>query len=243
MPAFTSFNDRLPDPTFGVSDAGSTDNAGSYGPGFASMTLQSNRPVQVSRTRSGRGVQVSTGEQYWEINITYHPMTRAQFDVVSTFLEARNGRLNPFFVVLPQYNKPKDANFATFVTNNIVRANGAHTAGSQTLNIDADVNFSGAPKPGDYFTITDSADANHKKAYKVVAVESNANYQTGQSQPTLAQFRLHLMPPLVRNVSDNSTINWINPKFRVIQKNDVLEYQLGTDNLYQFQLQLEEIQA
>lgn len=241
MATFLTFNNRLPDPTFGVSDAGSVDAAGKYGPGFASVSVQNNRPVQTSRTISGRGIQVSTGAQFWEITINYHPMTRDDFDTVASFLDAHQGKLNPFYVVLPQYSKPKNSTFATFATNNIIRVRGAHSAGDSTIEIDAAVNFQGSSRPGDFFTITDTADSAHQKVYKVVRVETNALYQAGQTQPTLAQNRIHITPPLVRTVSDNSVINWISPAFRVIQKTDVLEYQLNTDNLYQFQLQLEEI--
>jgi hypothetical protein len=243
MATFTNFNDRLPDPTFGVSDAGSVDAAGEYGPGFANVTFRNNRPVQSSRTISGRGIQTETGAQNWEIDINYHPMGREDFDVVAAFLDSWNGKLNPFYVVLPQYSKPKNATFATFATNNVIRANGAHAAGLSYINIDALINFTGTPRPGDFFTINDGADSAHKKAYKVTRVETNALYQAGQAQPFLNQLRVHIHPPLVRTVSDNSIINWINPQFRVIQKSDVLEYQLNTDNLWQFQLSLEEIQV
>lgn len=243
MPTFTFFNDRLPDPTFGVSDAGSADAAGRKGPGFASVQVSSNRPVQVSRTMSGRGIQREGGAHTWEINITYNPMRRDDFDVVSSFLDARNGRLNPFFVVLPQYSRPKDNAFNTFVTTNTMRVVGAHSAGASSMLIDATPAISGTAKPGDFFTITDLNNVNHTKVYKVTRVETNALYQAGETQPATNQLRIHFMPPLTRLVADDSEINWLNPKFRVIQKNEVTEYQLNTDNLYQFQLSVEEISA
>jgi hypothetical protein len=243
MATFTSFPDRLPDPTILTNDSGINDTAGTIGPGFASVTVRNNRPVQTSRTISGRGVQVTSGAQHWEIDINYHPMTRDQFDIVASFLDSKNGRLNPFYVVLPQNSKPKNANFAAFVLANTMLVKGAHAAGSPYITMDSAVNISGQARPGDFFTISDPLDINHKKAYKVVTVETNAFYQSGKTQPALNETRIWTMPPLTRFVSDNSTVIWINPKFRVIQKSEVLEYQLGTDNLYQFQLQLEEISA
>lgn len=242
MPTFVSFNDRLPDPTFGVSNAGSVDAAGTKGPGFASENVRSIRPVQVSRTISGRGVHRETGSHVWEIDIQYHPMLRAQFDVVASFLDTRNGRLYPFYVVLPQYSKPRDSAFATFAAANVMQIVGTHTAGKESILIDAVPNISGTASFGDFFTITDTNDVNHTKAYKVNRVETNALYQQGTTQPTVKQLRLWITPPLVRDVADNATINWINPRFRVIQKGDVQEYKLDTDNLYQYNLQLEEIQ-
>lgn len=242
MVSFTTFYDRLPDPTFGLGNAGNLDNsAGTYGPGFASVSVVSNRPVQTSRTLSGRGVSYDTGQHWWEISINYNPMKRDDFDVVSSFLDARNGKLNPFFVVLPQYSKPKDPSFATFVTTNAITVSGAHLAGSQYILMQAGVPIVGTPKPGDFLTFTDSADVNHLKAYKVTRVETNGTYNSNYTQPTTAQVRVWIMPPLTRNLSTGATVNFLNPQFRVYQKTDTLEYALDTNNTWQFQLSLEEI--
>lgn len=242
MPAFTTFNNRLPDPTFTVNDAGALEAGTNRGPGFANVSVASERPAQVSRTISGRGVHRETGSHHWSIGIDYHPMLRDNFDVVSTFLEARNGRLNPFFVVLPQYSKPKNAAFATYAGSNTILVEQAHTAGSSTLTIKTPSVYSGTPKPGDFFTITDSNDVNHLKAYKIVRVETATTYQTGGAALTSTTMRLHVMPPLVKATAHQAVVNFIDPKFRVIQVGDVLETKLNTDNLYQFQLSLEEIQ-
>lgn len=241
MAAFTAFNNRLPDPTFSVNDAGAL-GAGTYGPGFANVTVSSNRPAQVSRTISGRGIHRETGAHHWELSINYHPMRRDQFDTVASFLDRRNGRMNPFFVVLPQNSKPKDAAFAAFAAINPITVAGAHVAGVSTLMMGAAAALEGSAKPGDYFTINDPNDVNHLKAYKVTAVETYATYQTGTTRPTVNQMRVHTLPPLTKYVASGAVINWIDPKFRVIQKGDVQEYQLNTDNLYQYQLALEEIQ-
>lgn len=240
MATFATFNTRLPDPTFTVSDAGSV-GAGSTAAGFASVSMSSNRPSQVSRTLSGRGIHATSGAHHWEVNISYNPMKKAQFDPIMSFLEAHDGRLKPFTVVLPQHSSPKDSVFAAHVNANIIRTVGAHAADSSTLLIDTPSTFPASASPMDCFTITDSTDVNHLKFYRVTRVETNALYQVGTTQPTTSQLRLHIHPPLVRAVADNSVINWINPAMRVIQKSDVLEYQLSTDNLFNFQLNLEEI--
>ncbi len=238
---FSSFNNRLPDPTFGLNEAGALDASGYRGPGFAEVSISSNSPTQVSRTISGRGVHRATGSHEWSINITYHPMLRDHFDVVSSFLESRGGRLNPFFVVVPQHSKPKDPAFATFVATNTIVVDGAHQAGDNTLMIDAAAPIVGTAKFGDFFNIVDPANVNHKKTYKVVGVETNATYHIDSSQPRTDQLRLHIQPPLTKATSAGAVIKWINPEFRVIPSGDVIEYKLNTDNLYQFQLNLEEI--
>lgn len=108
--------------------------------------------------------------------------------------------------------------------------------------IDAAVPIQGTPKPGDFINIMDPANVAHMKAYKIGAVETNTTYQVDLPQPRTDQMRLHLIPPLTRSVSNGATIKFINPQFRVFPTSDVLETSLNTDNLYTFQLSLEEIQ-
>jgi hypothetical protein len=242
MATFLNFNDRLPDPTFGVNDTGVIDAAGTQGPGFASVRMGSSEDDQVSRTRSGRGVHRSGASQFWTISIKYNPMTREEFDVVDTFLQARKGRRIPFFVVLPQYSKPKLATFATFVTANPMRVALSAAAGSDKITMDASgTPITGLPKPGDFFTITDPGDINHLKAYKVTRVETPDYYQSGTTAPPANSIRVHTNPPLQRFTTMNAAVNWMNPKFRVMMVGNVLEHELDTENTFEFGLQLEEI--
>lgn len=245
MAIFSSFNNRLPDPTFAVSTAGAQDILGKKGPGFAGVTVRSVRPAQVSRTVSGRGVHRETGAQHWELNITYNPMKRDDFDVVSTFLESRNGRLRPFYVVLPQYSRPKDPTFAFYAASNSITVYQAHSAGDSTVHMKTPTSLlaiNAWPKPGDYFNIDDPGNVNHKKAYKVVAVENTNNRHTSTPALGSTDILVHCMPPLRRDVAHLAVVRWINPEFRVIQKSDVMEYALDKDGLFQFSLDLEEIQ-
>jgi len=235
MPAFANFSDLLPDPNNKINNAGVVDAAGSAGPGFAKIRFSSENTTQVSRTISGRGITSSPSFHSWAFDISYNPMTRAEFDPVGAFLEGRRGRLYPFYVILPQHAGPKDATFAS----NTLTASGT-TAGSPTLMLNG-VN-TGNPSPGDFFNINDAADVNHKKTYKVIRVETSSDYKTGLLPiPTTTQRRVWVHPPISRTVSPNAPVTFVNPKFRVTLKGDVMEYELDTDNLYQFSLSLEEI--
>ena len=247
MVTFTSFSDLLPDPNNKINNAGAIDSSGSAGPGFAKIKFASDNTTQVSRTVSGRGVTASPSYHFWAFDISYNPLTRAEFDPVGAFLESRRGRLNPFYVILPQHAAPKDTTFYLWVApaisgglNNSITAS-VTLAGSPSVMMNGFSAISGSPSPGDFFTITDSADVNHKKAYKVLRVEDNGTYQIGTTQPTTAQRRIWTQPPISRATSSGATINFINPKFRVIQKGDTMEYDLDTDNLYQFSLSVEEM--
>lgn len=214
--------DILPDPVNKITAAGDADNVnGKAGPGFAKIKFRSSYQTQVSRTISGRGVTASPGFHLWEFDINYNPITREEFEPVSSFLEERNGRLKPFYVILPQHSKPQDATLAgTIVTS------GSVAAGATVINFSGKT--AGTFSKGDFINFTDPNNAFHTKAYKVVSIPSSSS--------------IKVSPPLSRSVSASSVIVYNNPKFRVIQKGDAIEYDLETDNLYQFSLSLEEIQ-
>lgn len=240
MATFTDFSDILPDPAHPITDAGDIAPGGTPGPGFSALGFQSNTETQVSRTNSGRGVSRDQGVQYWSFNISYNPMFRHQFDPVDTFLGMRNPRRDPFYVVLPQYSRPKDPTF-NGTANTYVRRD--HESGSETLLVwHNTADFVGKLRPGDMFNIVDLEDYNHQKIYKVGAVETNDYYQAGTTQPAKNELRLHITPPLQRYTTDNSRLVLINPKFRVIAKSDVQEHQLDNNNLYSFSLAVEEFQ-
>lgn len=242
MATFTAFSNILPDPANPITDAGDTNSNGTPGPGFSAMNFQSVTDTQVSRTVSGRGIQRDGGSQHWEFTISYNPLFRYQFDPVDTFLQGRNPRRDPFYVILPQYSKPKDPAFAMFAAGKIIYTAEAYDPGTSAIMVQCASNFTSYARPGDMFTISDSADYNHQKVYKVTAVEKSSYYQAGTVAPGNAQMRLHVTPPLQRSVSSGATLNFINPKFRVITKTDVQEHSINTENLYSFSLNLEEIQ-
>lgn len=319
-----AFSNILPDPVNKITEAGVYDNStGTAGPGFASLNMRSVRDTQVSRTISGRGITRSQGSQNWEIDITYNPMTRDQFEPVYSFLLSRNARRSPFYVALPQYSSSRSGAWDTLANVESLFVKTAAAAGESSLVI-RHYDLTGAPKPGDMFTITDVNDTNHTKAYRITRVETSTVYETAVTDSK--EVRIHFVPPLVRAVavgltsisglgtiatdlftisshglsagqevkvvSGNTTdlvvdqiyyasnitsttfklattyaaaiagtpvVNltvttsttfipsptkpvFVDPKIRCILKNDVQEYSLNTNNLYQFGLNLEEIQ-
>tara|TARA_Y100000114_G_scaffold98214_1_gene91410 strand:+ start:2195 stop:3082 length:888 start_codon:yes stop_codon:yes gene_type:complete len=117
------------------------------------------------------------------------------------------------------------------------------SAGSTSIMIQGLSGSSGDPKVGDLFTITDSADSNHTKAYMVTRIETASAFHTNLSPTPAATERIiHFTPGLQRAVSNSSVVNFHNPKIRVLMTSDVQEYSLNADNLYSFSLNLEEAQ-
>jgi len=245
MATYTSFLDILPDPSNPIGIGGqalATSSGGTNGPGFASVQFSSEAPIQVSRTNSGRVITRSIAGHKWSIQIKYNPMTRDQFEPVYNFLLEKNGRLNPFFVKLPQQSTSRNAAFVSANPTITTATTGA--AGSGFI-LQAGHNTTEAtqPQPGDMFTITDTNDSLHTKAYRVTRVMGNGTYNSAlHSQPTTAQRIVYFTPHLQRAVAQGATCDY-TPLVRVMLKTDVQSYSLGTNNLFSFSLNLEEAQA
>lgn len=240
MAVFTSFQDVLPDPNNNIGNAGQA--TGSAGPGFASVKVTSEQPYISSRTNSGRLLARAKAYHKWKINIKYNPMTRAEFEPIYTFLLQRRGPLNPFYVSLPQYRTPQDSSFATHVASENLEATAAHSAGATIMTLDGstyDTSADNYPSPGDMFTVN-GTDSNHKKAYMVTRVETNADYKG--TQPGADEARIHFVPGLAKAVANNDDIVFHNPLIKVVRVGNIEAYDLNTDNLYQFSLNLEEVQ-
>lgn len=235
--AFSSFADRLPDPNYKITEAGNNSGSGIAGPGFASVKFSSEQPVSISRTNSGRVISRAIVGQRWSIDISYNPMTRDEFEPVYNFLLEKRGRLKPFFVVIPQYSSPRTS------TSGTISFQSAESAGADNFITSGHDSVTGGLRPGDLFTINDSSNSNHKKAYQIIRVNDSTNKLSGDTDlNTTNERRYYISPPLEKSVTSGSTITYTNPLVRVIQRGDVQEYNLGTNNLYQFSLQLEEAQ-
>jgi len=248
MATFTSFLNILPDPNTSIGTAGqalATSSGGLVGPGFASINFDSQAPIQVSRTNSGRTITRSIAGHKFNVKISYNPMTREQFEPVYSFLLSQNGRLNPFFVALPNHITSRNSAFATYAASNSITAGTALNQGKNfMLQAGHSTTQTTQPQPGDMFTITNSADSLHTKAYRITRVMSNDTYNNAaHSQPTTAQRIIYFTPNLQRSVASGSTIDYSSPLMRVILKGDIQSYSLGTNNLYEFSLDLEEAQA
>ncbi len=210
----------LPDPNNTIDTTGSP-GAGSAGPGYSAVSIQSNQPIMRSRTNSGRVVTRGVASQFWEVSLSYNPSTRANFEVINTYLLNKRGGLVAFLVSLPQYLIPQDA---ALVTDPL--ATSLASAGDTTIAYSV---AAGTPTRGDMFVVEDPLDSAHTKAYIVTG------YDAGPI--------VHFSPPLSKEVSSGSTLRFQDPKLRVIMASDTQEHRLNKEGLYSFSLKLEEAQA
>ena len=143
--------------------------------------------------------------------------------------------LKPFFVKLPQHS-PRTTTSGTYTIQ------GPASAGSSSI-LTTVSSLSGGLRPGDLVTINDSQNSNHTKAYQIVKVNDSTNKLSSDTDLNNAnERRLFLVPPLARTVSNSSTVTFANPLIKVMLQSDIQEYDLGTNNLYRFSLNLEEVQ-
>ena len=240
-----AFLDILPDPNNPITFSGSANaTGGTLGPGFASVKFSSKSPTVISKTHSGRVISRRLAAQTWGVTITYNPLTRTEFEPVYNFLLIK-GRLSPFFVELPQHltsrnssalADPMEVTGAAGATNLVVTGFGGDT-------------YSDKPLPGDMFTIIDSGDSLHTKAYRIVRVEipGDAGEEWEGTEPATETASVWIHPPLQRTIISGQIHVGQRltkkPKIRVIMTKDVTEYNLGTNNLYQFGLSLTEANA
>ena len=110
------------------------------------------------------------------------------------------------------------------------------------IKIGYNFNTNGTPTPGDLFTVEDSANSNHLKAYMVTRVETNSNYLNTAAQPGVAQLRIHFTPGASKTMNAGAKLVFHNPLIKVISTKDIQQYALNTDNLYSYSLDLREVQ-
>lgn len=230
MPSFTKFLDTLPTPTYKIGTAGQV--GALEGPGYASVKIDSVNQIMRDKTNSGRLIARAVAAHRWEIDIQYNPMTRTEFNPISSFLQEKQGGLKPFYIELPQYTQTGSP--GTYSTSTLYTGNTYATISAGTIVT--------PPSPGDMFTISDSANSNHTKAYMITRVETSSDYNSNIGVVSNGTLRVHFTPGLQKGVSSGSSFVFSNPRIKVVQKSDVFSYSLGTNNLYSFSLSLEEVQ-
>src|SRR6056300_268011 len=173
----------------------------------------------VSVTTSGRVQTRQIDGQKFTITLDYTPMTRANFAPIKAFLMKQRSRLNTFTVIPPVVSN------AQGVATGTISVDGAISAGATTCTIDGmTTSTTGILKAGDYFRFT-----GQEKVY--MAVEDLDADGTGSGTLTFE-------PPLRSDVADDVALVYDNVDFTVRLKNDIQEYNIVTNDLYKYQIDL-----
>jgi hypothetical protein len=149
-------------------------------------------------------------------------MTRSEFAPILAFIMKQRSQMESF-----QYTPPNvDDSLGSAST--VISVNGSVSAGAISCSIDGmGNNLTGVLKAGDFFRFT-----GQNKVYMCVAdVSSN-----GSGAGTLT-----FEPPLRSNVADNAVLIYSNVDFTVGLTGDIQEFTIGTENYFQYEIDLIEV--
>jgi len=191
-------------------------------PTTSSVSISSQQNTIVSTTVSGRRQARQIDGQRFKLTLSFPIMTRSEFAPILAFIMKQRSQLESF-----QYT-PATMASSNGVASGVIRVNGAISAGVNSVAIDGMANStSGIFKAGDFFRFT-----GQNKVYMCVAdVSSN-----GSGQGTLT-----FEPPLRTGVADNAILIYSSVDFTVGLTNDVQEFRVGTENYFQYEVDLIEV--
>lgn len=180
-------------------------------PCFEVVNMRTRRRQSVSEVISlRRQVRDRVGHRF-EFTCSYSPMSKADFNPVSAFLEAQTGQLETFQIVIPIESQSSGDVSGT------VLANGAFAIGVKQITVDG---FTGTLPAGDYVKW-----AGHDKVYRLTAGT------TGPGAITIS-------PPLVAAVADGEALVIDDVPFTVRQNGEVQEAAIQRPSRYRFEVDL-----
>ena len=189
---------------------------------FQSLGIQSIQNTIISKSVSGKKLARQIDNQRWAFTIRIVTATRSDVygELIAFIVKQRSGKEN-FTIIPPEVEDARGNETGT------VLVNGAHAVGDTTIAMDGH-NNDGTHKfrAGDFLKF-----ASHNKVYMVVAdVTSSSNAST-----------VTIEPPLLQTVANDSVVTYDNVPFTVSLTNDIQEYNIGTTNLYAYELDVVEV--
>ena len=178
-------------------------------------SIGSEQNTLISVTTSGRVQARQIDGQRFSVTLAYPPMSRSEFAPIKAFLMKQRSRLETFTVIPPATESDAQGTASGTPT-------GTASAGATSITLGG--SGSGTLKAGDYIKF-----ANHNKVYMVVADQSDIS--TGS---------LTIEPPLTTAVS-GANITFDDVPFTVSLTSDIQEYNIGTTNLYVYELDVVEV--
>ena len=186
------------------------------------VAISTNQNTIVTTTASGRRQARQIDGQRFRLRLSFPIMTRTEFAPILAFIMKQRSQMESFTYTPPTVED------ALGVASGVISVNGAISAGVTSVAIDGMANStSGVFKAGDLFRFT-----GQNKVYMCVGdVSSN-----GSGQGTLT-----FEPPLRANVADNAVLIYSNVDFTVGLTGDIQEFIIGTENYFQYEIDLIEV--
>jgi hypothetical protein len=181
--------------------------------GFTAINFKSNLPTLVTETNSGIVYRRQIAGQRFSFTLSFPPMTRDEFAPVYAFVMKQRTQAESFNVTPPIISSTRGSETGT------VLVNGIHSAGDTTIDIDG---LNSGLKAGDVIKF-----ASHSKIY-MITDDANAD-SNGEATITIE-------PALRESLANDEAITYNNVPFTVRITNDVQEFNLGTDPVYRFEI-------
>jgi len=182
-------------------------------PVFQALNLRSNDKTLVSQSVNGRTQSRKLASQYWEFSAVYPPMTRAEFMPVYAFIMKQGGQHQTFDIQLPVLDDTQGDATGNLVVTRI----GGYSAGAHALDVDA---TDGVIKEGDFIKF------GHDKVYMITQAITHNGVTS----------LISIYPPLRQSISDGDLIQYRNVTIKVRLKNDVQEFGIGNDGLFNYEV-------
>ena len=178
------------------------------------IKITSISPTPVSVSHSLKRQVRSRGGQRWLIELTYPPLTRADFAPLWAFSNSQDGQYTTFDLAPPVYGSTSGSASGTALVDN---ASG-YSAGDSTIAVDG---FTGTLKAGDFIKF-----ASHDKIYQLTADATTS---------------MTIHPNLVASIADDEVITYDSVQFTVAFADDKQDMSAGADGFVSYKASFVEV--
>ena len=191
-------------------------------PAASDVSVQSIEPTLVSVSISLKRQVRSRGGQRWLLNVSFPPMTRAEFAPNYAFAVKQKGQYETFSYVPPTISTTRGS------TSETITVNGAVSSGATSASIDGlTASTSNILRSGDFIKFSD-----HTKVYMVTDDMSSDGSGTAT---------LNFHPAAIQAIADDSTVTTSSVPFTVSFQDDAQEFGTNFTNLYSYEVALIEV--
>ena len=194
--------------------------------GFTAMELQTNTRSRLTESVSGQTQRIKSGAQYWSFKLKSPPLSRSDFNAIYSFIVQQDGQVEAFTVVPPVISSTTGTAAGTVTVADVNTADPlmGTSAGSSSVGVSGGT---GTLKKGDLIKFS-----NHNKVYMLTE-------DVDLDGSTVDQVSFY--PPLVESVTGGATtITYNSVPFTVFFNNDQISYELLTDGLYRYEIDVRE---
>jgi len=194
--------------------------------GFTAMELQTNTRSRLTESISGQTQRLKSGAQYWSFKLKSPPLSRSDFNAIYSFIVQQDGQVEAFTVVPPVISSTTGTAAGTVTVADVNTADPlmGTSAGSSSVGVSGGT---GTLKKGDLIKFS-----NHNKVYMLTE-------DVDLDGSTVDQVSFY--PPLIESVTGGATtITYNSVPFTVFFNNDQISYELLTDGLYRYEIDVRE---